>query len=116
MLWRKQQKAIVEWINNGKDALLVTGARQIGKTAAIKHFAEKNYQELIELNFAKQPQLVTIFEDGFSAAEVIKNISLADPTLRIIPGKTVILFDEIQENPDIATTLKAFNIDGNYFI
>ena len=57
---------------------------------------------------------MNILSDGYDVVSVIKNISLADPSLKFIPGKTVILFDEIQDNPDVATTLKAFKIDGRY--
>lgn len=47
--------------------------------------------------------------DGYDVGSVIRNISLADPSKKFIHGKTIILFDEIQDNPDVATTLKSFN-------
>ena len=47
MLWRKQQNAIIEWINNGKDALLVTGARQIGKTYLIEETLKETKSDFV---------------------------------------------------------------------
>lgn len=94
--------------------LIVKGARQIGKTESIKHFSEENYENVVYINFALEKKYMQILSDGYDVESVIKNISLVDPTCRLVPGKTVILFDEIQENPDIATTLKPFNLDGRY--
>lgn len=94
--------------------LIVKGARQIGKTESIQHFAQNNYENVVYINFALEKKFMQILADGYDVKSVIKNISLADPSVKFIPKKTVILFDEIQENPDVATTLKAFRIDGNY--
>ena len=94
--------------------LIVKGARQIGKTESIMHFAKENYENVVYINFALEKRFMQILSDGYDVESVIKNISLADPSLKFEPGKTIILFDEIQENPDVATTLKSFNIDGKY--
>ncbi len=94
--------------------LIVKGARQIGKTESIMHFAKANYENVVYINFALEKKYMQILADGYDVDSVIKNISLADPSLKFIPHKTIILFDEIQENPDVATTLKSFKIDGNY--
>lgn len=94
--------------------LIVKGARQIGKTESIQHFAQNNYENVVYINFALEKKFMQILADGYDVKSVLKNISLADPSVKFIPKKTIILFDEIQENPDVATTLKAFRIDGNY--
>lgn len=94
--------------------LIVKGARQIGKTESILHFAKDNYENVVYINFALEKKFMQILADGYDVKSVIKNISLADPSVKFIPKKTIILFDEIQENPDVATTLKSFRIDGNY--
>ena len=94
--------------------LIVKGARQIGKTESITHFARDNYESVVYINFALEKKFMQILADGYDVESVIKNISLADPSKKFIQGKTIILFDEIQENPDVATTLKSFRIDGNY--
>ena len=56
----------------------------------------------------------TIVNDGYDVETVIKNITLINPSTKFIPDKTLIVFDEIQEYPDIATTLKPFNLYGKY--
>lgn len=94
--------------------LIVKGARQIGKTESIMHFAKANYENVIYINFVLDKKFMKILADGYAVESVLKNISLADPTLAFAPRKTIIIFDEIQENPDVATTLKSFKIDGKY--
>ena len=94
--------------------LIVKGARQIGKTESLLHFAKSNYENVVYINFALEKKFINILADGYDVGSVIKNITLADPSKKFIPDKTIILFDEIQENPDIATTLKSFKIDAGY--
>lgn len=94
--------------------LIVKGARQVGKTESIRHFAESSYKSIIEINFIRDKAYRTITESGYDADHVIKNISRIDPSKAFIPRKTLLFFDEIQENPDIATTLKFFKQDGRF--
>ena len=94
--------------------LIIKGARQIGKTESILHFANGNYENIIYINFALDKKYSAIVNDGYDVETVIKNVTLVNPNLKFISDKTIIIFDEIQEYPDIATTLKAFNIDGKY--
>ena len=113
------RRKIDDYLNNWKadpahKPLIVKGARQIGKTESIMHFAKANYENVVYINFALEKKFSQILADGYDVASVIKNISLADPSIKFVPNKTVIIFDEIQENPDVATTLKSFKIDGNY--
>ena len=94
--------------------LIIKGARQIGKTESIMHFAKHNYSNVVYINFALEKKFTTIVSDGYDVETVIKNITLADPSMNFVENDTIIIFDEIQEYPDVATTLKAFNIDGHY--
>ena len=94
--------------------LIIKGARQIGKTNAIRNFGEKNYKTFIEINFAFQPEFKTIFEDGFVVDNIIKNITLKMPEIQINEHDTLIFFDEMQECVSTATSLKAFREDGRY--
>jgi len=112
---RKIDDYLKEWkADPAHKPLIVKGARQIGKTESIMHFAKDNYENIVYINFALDKKFMYILADGYDVGSVIRNISLADPLLKIIPRKTVIFFDEIQENPDVVTTLKAFKIDGSY--
>ena len=94
--------------------LIIKGARQIGKTESILHFAKQQYKNIVSINFVLEPKYKTILSDGYEVADIIKNISLIDPGKRFIPGDTLLIFDELQEFPDIATALKAFKLDGRF--
>ena len=114
-LKRKIDDYLIEWKkNNNRLPLIIKGARQIGKTNAIRNFGNKNYRNFIEINFVLQPQFKTIFEDGFEVDNIIKNITLKMPQLEITPYETLIFFDEMQECVSTATSLKSFREDGRY--
>ena len=93
--------------NNEKLPLIIKGARQIGKTNAIRNFGKNNYKTFVEINFAFMPQFKPIFENGFEVDNIIKNITLKMPDLVLNEYNKLILFDEMQECISIATSLKA---------
>ena len=112
---RKIDGYLIEWKESTeKFPLIVKGARQIGKTEAIKHFAKYNYKSVVEINFALQKQYKGIFDDGFEVDTILKNISLLNPDFEFIKGNTLIFFDEIQDCINCATSLKSFKMDGRY--
>lgn len=114
-LKRKIDSYLVEWkANENRKPLIIKGPRQIGKTESVKKFAEANYDSVIEINFVLSEKYKMIANDGYDADTIIKNISLIDPSYKFIPGKTLIFFDEIQEYPKIATSLKFFKTDGRF--
>lgn len=114
-LRRKIDSFLIDWKNDpDHNPLIVKGARQIGKTESILHFANNHYKNVIYINFVFDKKFQVILNDGYDAASVIKNITFVEPKLIIEPHETIIIFDEIQEFPDIATTLKSFKIDGRY--
>ncbi len=115
MLKRKIDKYLEEWkASADKKPLIVKGARQVGKTASIRYFGEKYYNNIVEINFALQPKYKQIFADGYEVDSIIKNITLLNPTLVFVPHETLLFFDELQEYPDCATSLKSFKQDGRY--
>ena len=112
---RKIDDFLQEWKADAKHKpLIIKGARQIGKTESILHFAKQNYKNIVYINFALEKKFMQILADGYDVESVTRNITLADPSIQFIPKESIILFDEIQENPDVATTLKSFHRDGNY--
>ena len=114
-LSRKIDLFLWEWKQNAEHMpLIVKGARQIGKTEAIRHFALNNYKSFIEINFVLQKQYKDIFDDGFEVDTILKNISLRNPSLEFIDGETLIFFDELQDCANCATSLKAFRQDGRF--
>lgn len=114
-LKRKIDNYLIEWKNNkNRLPLIIKGARQIGKTNAIRNFGNNNYKIFIEINFALQPHFKTIFEDGFEVDNIIKNITLKMPNIEIEEHNTLIFFDEIQDCISTATSLKSFKEDGRF--
>jgi len=113
---RKIDKFLADWhANPERLPLVVKGARQIGKTEAIRHFAASHYDSCVEINFVEQPKYKKIVVDGYGAQTIVSAISRLNPDFRFPRGKrTLIFFDEVQEFPDIATSLKFFAQDGEY--
>ncbi len=114
-LKRKIDEFLVNWKNSlDKLPLIVKGARQIGKTDAIENFAKNNYKYFVEINFVLQSEYKTIFANGFEVDSILHNISMINNNFEFIPGETLIFFDEIQDCPNAATSLKAFNLDKRF--
>ena len=112
---RKIDKYLIDWKNSkNRKPLIIKGARQIGKTTSIEKFGKENYTSFIEINYVSMPQFKQIFQDGYTPDKVIKNISLLNSEYKFIPGETLLFFDEMQEYPDTATSLKFFHEDGKY--
>lgn len=113
-LRRKIDDFLINWKKNpDRMPLIIKGARQIGKTSSIEHFAE-SYKNFVEINFITEPQYSKIFSSGYSPENVIKEISFINPDFKFVPNETLILFDEMQACPDCTTCLKFFKIDGQY--
>ena len=114
MLKRKVDLFLRNWKESiNKKPLIISGARQIGKTTSIRELG-KTYESFIEIDFIKMPQFKTIFKNGYEVKNIIKEISLLEPKYRFIDNNTLILFDEIQDYPDAATSLKPFSEDGRF--
>lgn len=114
MLYRKAIEKFEEWKKKeNKKALLVTGARQIGKTFLIREFAHKNYENFVEINFVTQESAKLIFKGDLNADSIIQGIT-AFTKQKLEPGKTLIFFDEIQECPNARTAIKFLVDDGRF--
>ena len=94
-------------------ALLLTGARQTGKTFAIRKFAHDQKLQLVELNFVLQPETKNISQGVTNVQELLLRIS-AYANKPLNPQKTLVFFDEVQEHPDILTWIKALVDDGRF--
>ena len=114
-LARKIDFFLLNWKKNpSRKPLIIKGARQIGKTRAVEFFAKNNYKNFIEINFVEQSQFKAIFDDGFEVDSVIRAMSLINPSLKFLPGETLIFFDELQDCPNCETSLKFFHQDGRF--
>ena len=101
---------LLDWKNDlDRKPLLLRGARQVGKTTAIKHLGEQ-YDYFIEANFEKQKDLKSLFEKGLPIKEVVARIGTIYDT-PIIPGKTLLFLDEIQVCPEAIHSLWFFKED-----
>lgn len=115
MLKRKIDKFLIDWKKNpDRKPLIVKGARQIGKTESIRQFGRQQYKHVVEINFALQKKYHQIFDNGYEVDDITKAISLLDTTMQFVPHETLIFFDELQDCPDCATSLKAFRQDGRF--
>ena len=114
-LKRKIDAYLLEWKRDAeRKPLIVKGARQVGKTESIRRFAEENYKSVIYINFVEEPKYKLITEDGYKTDDIVRNISRMDPSKKFVTGETIMIFDELQEFPEIATSLKFFMIDGRF--
>ena len=113
---RKIDEFLENWkTNSDRKPLIIKGARQVGKTESILHFANKHYKNVVYINFAQEPHYKEITHDGYSAKDIIKHISLINSDFNFEDFKnTIIIFDELQEFPQIATSFKFFKIDGRF--
>lgn len=92
--------------------LILNGARQVGKTYALKHFGKTSYKKIAYLNFEKDEKLSQYFEDTLDPHQLIKIISI-HTEIEIEPSNTLLVFDEIQNCPKALNSLKYFCEDAN---
>ena len=115
MLKRKATKFIKKWVESkDKKCLIVQGARQTGKTYIVERFAEENYDEYVEINFKQMPSAIDIFSGDLTVDNMVMAMRFRFPEKKIIPGKTMIFFDEIQECQEAITSLKFWAIDNRF--
>lgn len=114
MLQRKIEAKLRDFFaEENKKALLVTGARQVGKTSSIRKFTQENFESVIEINFLEDQNARDLFANAANSRDILLRISaLTDQDM--IPGKTVIFFDEVQENKEIVTAVKFLVEEGSY--
>lgn len=101
---------LLEWKNSSRlKPLLLRGARQVGKSWAVKHLGEK-FDYFVEVNFEKRPELLEVFQRTHDAHELVNVLSLFYNT-PIEPGKTLLFLDEIQNSPEAIRSLWSFKED-----
>lgn len=111
-LYRKIDRAIKDFYKTPKKALMLTGARQTGKTYAVRRFG-KDFKAYAEINFIDNPEAKKIFRNYNGVSELLLRIS-AFVRSDLIPGETLIFFDEAQECPELITAIKFLVDDGTY--
>ncbi len=99
-----------------KKALVVKGLRQVGKTYSVREFAKANYENIVYVNFKENETAKKIFDADLNVNRIIIDLSALIPGSHFVEGKTVIIFDEIQECANARSSIKPFCEDGRFDI
>lgn len=113
MIKRKNEQRIKEFFEGDHRALLVEGARQTGKTFTIREIGKNCFEQFVEINFYEQPDASALFSSAKSAEDLLLRISSLTKK-KLVPGKTLIFFDEVQECKEIVTAIKFLVDEGSY--
>ena len=112
MLQRKVDKFIRDHYATSRNALLLTGARQVGKTYSIREFG-KTFKSFVEINFIENPDAANLLKGAKSSQDLLLRLSTLT-SQPLIKGETLIFFDEVQRCPDIVTAIKFLVDEGSY--
>ena len=114
MFERKVWEKLDSWKrSSNRKALMLTGARQIGKTTIVREFGKQKYSCFAELNFLADPEACALFDGALDADTLVANLT-AYLRKALVPGDTLILLDEIQECPNARTAIKFLVEDGRF--
>lgn len=113
MLRRKVTNRLATWKNASRKALLVTGARQIGKSFAIREFGRSAFGTYFETNLALDADARETLLGSRNAMDFINRVALLSH-VPLVEGDTLIFVDEIQGYPEIVTLAKALVENGRY--
>ncbi len=113
MLKRKIEKDIMHWLESSRKALLIYGVRQAGKTFIVRECLKRAGRDYVEFNLIRQPEIVDILDRSTGIDDLVLKLSLYSEK-RLIPGKTVIFFDEIQKCRELVTKIKFLVDDGRF--
>ena len=92
--------------------LVIRGARQVGKTWLMREFGQTCYDHFVYFNFDEEDELKSIFETNKNPQRIVELLSMVAGE-KILPGETLIIFDEVQECPEALNTLKYFKEKAN---
>ncbi len=113
---RKLYSKLLDWktSSNGSSALLIKGARRVGKSTLAQHFAENEYKTYIAIDFAKcKPEIRRMFDDISDLDDIFLRLQ-AEYHVRLMPRKSVIIFDEVQKCPNARQAIKYLVEDGRF--
>ncbi len=113
LLKRNAMQDLLNWkASEDRKPLVLRGARQVGKTWLMKEFGQNHYESSVYFNFDEEDELKSIFETNKNPQRIIELLSMIAGE-KILPGETLIIFDEIQECPEALNTLKYFKEKAN---
>ena len=106
---------LVNWKNTHKrKALIVTGAKSVGKTYIIREFAKNNYKAFYEVNFLLNKNFCDVFDAGLSPETILTKLSLKIKNFKLIEGSTLIFLDNLEFCPEALTALKFLAEDSRF--
>ena len=114
MLKRDIWEKLVDWKARKHHPLVIKGLRQIGKTYIVKKFGEEYYDNCVYVDLRANKTVHSAFDNDFNVDLMVMSMSAALPSARFIPGKTLIIFDEIQDCPNARSSLKYWEQDGRF--
>lgn len=114
-LKRNAIKDLLNWkVSEERKPLVLKGARQVGKTWLMKEFGQNHYNSYVYFNFDEEDELKSIFDTNKNPKRIVELLSMIAGE-KILPGETLIIFDEIQECPEALNTLKYFKEKANEY-
>ena len=97
-------------------ALIIKGMRQIGKTFSALQYAHELYSNVVYINFKEDEGMKSVFDGDLNVDRMIMDISARMPNVKFVPGKTIMVFDEVQECANARASIKPFMLDGRFDI
>ena len=113
-MYRKISNTLKEWYDSDTKAILLTGARQVGKTYIIDKFLEENCKSSFSVNLLNNQDVAMLFNSAKNAKDLLMRLSIVVPEQKLIPHQTVIFLDEIQVCKEIVTAIKFLVEEGSY--
>ena len=114
MLKRTIWNKLINWKERDHHPLVLKGLRQTGKTYIVKEFGKAFYENMVYIDLRANITAHSIFDGDLDVDRMVMSISAIDTSARFVPGKTIIVFDEIQDCPNARSSLKYWDIDGRY--
>ncbi|MBQ1887234.1 MAG: ATP-binding protein [Firmicutes bacterium] len=116
MLKRKITETMLRWKNSTgkKTCLLIRGVRQCGKTYIAREFGREHYEDVVEINFVRQPEFARVFSGSLDVDDMVSAICIMTGRAGFVPGGTLLILDEIQDCPRARASLKFWAEDGRY--
>lgn len=114
MLKRTIWENLIDWKNREHHPLIIKGLRQIGKTYIVRRFGEEFYENCVYIDLRATTAVHSAFDGDFDVDQMVLSISAVIKDTRFVPGKTLIILDEIQDCPNARSSLKYWDLDGRY--
>lgn len=113
MISRKIDLFLEQFFKATNKALLIDGARQVGKTFSIEKFGKTNFKNFVKINFIDNPEAINIFKVAGDSKSILFRLS-AFAEKPLVKGETLIFFDEVQRCPEIVSAIKFLVEEGSY--